>query len=147
MGEVSKAVTIEEARDQALEGAPERLDVSGYEGFDSDCMLGKTKNRDKKLSLSDEFCIASFGRSQTIYYYDLNGILRKIELLSGLSFPSTGHVYAYPQGKLEAVRYYASREETMNFNADGSFHSRWKGDLQFDPSGQIIGQRTNLSEF
>jgi hypothetical protein len=91
----------------------------------------------------DEYCIISYPRSKTVFYYDINGILKRVEILSSLSFPSTGHVYAYPRGDLEVVRYYASREETVNFNADGSFHSRWRGDIQFDAQGQIIGQKSD----
>lgn len=95
----------------------------------------------KTLRFFDAFCIVHPPDSRVIYYYTRSGLLSQVEFYNTFSFPAIGHVYRYPQGTLEAVRYYASRDETLNFTPDGKLHSQWRGNTCFDASGRIIAQR------
>lgn len=139
----SKAMTLEETRNLAFEDATSQRDMKGQPSVERDCLSGRASSG-KSLAMFDDFCIVRYDNRPVVYYYDLNGVLRKVEFFNCLAFPAIGHVYAYPRGDLEAVRYYASRDETFNFNPDGSFHSRWLGNTRYDPRGQVVERRTDL---
>jgi hypothetical protein len=137
---IEKQVSLQEARQLAFEGVSPVKNLRTVPGVDEDCMRERS-TATKALRFFDGFCIVHPPNSRVMYYYTRYGLLSQVEFYNTFSFPAIGHVYRYPKGTLEAVRYYASREETLNFTPDGKLHSQWRGNTCFDASGRIIAQR------
>ena len=152
---VKKTATVEEARLQAFNNLPRRIDMAGFPKFDPDHMANiiaitqkQTCLEDRAITVTESGYTVSFYGETTSANYSNSGKLESIDITDKPTPKNLQDLTRFPlraagyiKGSLSRVGYMPQFGETYVFTSKGKFIGRWKGNYAFNANGAIIGTR------
>lgn len=161
---VTKAWTVDTAREEAFKGALPSIDTSSFSrvdpnGLENHMAIFKKQRRIGKRSITvfgtGNYAVCELCSLQS-YYYDRSGVLTAVGFsdVPGFNSPecpdkkpiSRQYKHEYPSGELIYISLSVARHESYQFNHDGSLSSHWVGSKCYELDGSSCGIRMSYRE-